>query len=349
MVDRSSKGGQTRRRYLKTIGGVAAVGTLAGCTGSDGDEDGSVTVNVATAPSGSSSFVAGQGLSRALGNHSDSVQMTVAETDGWVANANLYDDGEFDTIMIDSNTLDQAKNGEDPFEQPLDLPLQGFQYTSLEIYFVAVEGSGIESTDDLTSEHTVWPLQPGFGTRLITEELMRESGLWDRVQISNVSTGDAAGATEEGRIDVLAVYGANGVGLSGWAEEVGTRNDIYAIELGDDFEEVVDESLGARKTQFEPYGFEQDLTSVTDEATSWALDGQYMFSTEISTETAYELARVSHEHVDVIRESDEAYPDHSDPDVMTSAIIPDDPIHPGVAQFFREQDVWDESWEEGEL
>ena len=288
-------------------------------------------------------------MSRALDEHSETAGLTVAETDGWVANANLYDAGDFETIQMDNNTLTSALAGEDPFGSPIDMPLQGFHYTSLEIYFVALEGTGIESTADLTEEHTVWPMQPGFGTRLLTEDLMRQSSLWDRVEINNVSVGDAAGAAEEGRVDVLAVYGANRVGLSGWAEEVGTRNDIYAIELDDNFESVVRDHPGARVEQFEPYGFDQDLTRVTDEVTSWVLDGQFMFSESISEDVAYELARVTHEHIDTIREANESYPDHSDPEVMTNALVPDEPIHPGVADFFEEQDVWDDSWERGEI
>jgi uncharacterized protein len=34
--------------------------------------------------------------------------------------------------------------------------------------------------------------------------------------------------------------------------------------------------------------------------------------------------------------------------VMSEAVMDDLEIHPGVAEFWQEHDVWDDSWTEGE-
>ncbi len=33
---------------------------------------------------------------------------------------------------------------------------------------------------------------------------------------------------------------------------------------------------------------------------------------------------------------------------MATAVIPEHPVHPGVAEFYKEQDVWDDSWTVGD-
>lgn len=335
----------SRRKFVKAAGATSVVG-LTGCLGGDSD---TTTVNMGVTGSGSSTTAAGQALSRAVQQHSDSVQMPVQQTKGWVANAYLYDEGELTAAGIDNNTISKAREGREPFnEDPVeDIPQQGFIFTSLHIHLVAVEGSGIETTDDLSGS-TVYPIQPGYGTRLLTEEVFEKGGIADEVEYINVETGDVAGAIEEDRVDALAVYGSDFVELAGWVQEIDTRADVHLVELTDEFEQGIDDTPGARKATFEPYGWEQDVTKVTDEVISWALDGQWWFGPEISSDAAYEIARVSHEHTDTVREADQTYPDHSNVEDMTNAVIEDIPIHPGIAEFFKEKDVWNDSWQVGE-
>lgn len=105
--------------------------------------------------------------------------------------------------------------------------------------------------------------------------------------------------------------------------------------------------LGARLAEIEPYGWNQDVTQVTDTIVSWNLDLQCLISPEVDAEAAYEFARVSHEHGDTIREADPTYADHSNPEDMTVSVIPEHPVHQGITEFYQDQDVWDESWQAG--
>lgn len=333
-----------RRRFIKAAS-AAGIAGLAGCMG--GSSKAQVTMGVTG--QGSSTTAAGQALSRAVNQESDTLDMPVQQTDGWVANAYLYDDDELEAAGIDNNTISKAKSSRSPFdEEPVDdIPYQGFIFTSLHIHLVAVDGSGIETTDDLAGK-TVYPIQPGYGTRLLTEEVFERGGIADEVDYLNVDTSDVPGAIQEDRVDALAVYGSDFVNLSGWVQQIDTQADVHLVELTDEFEQGIRDSPGARYVEFEPYGWSQDVTQVTDTVTSWALDGQWWFGPDISADAAYEIARVSSEHSNTVRESDESYPDHSDPADMTNAIIPDIPIHEGVADFYKDEGVWDDSWTVGE-
>ncbi|WP_255194339.1 TAXI family TRAP transporter solute-binding subunit [Natronobeatus ordinarius] len=341
---------QTRRSVLKAAGAAGVVG-IAGCLG---DDDGH-TVTIAGTASGSSTQAAAQALARAAQEHSDELTVDVQETEGWTANMYEFDSGEFSTIGVDNNSWAAAINGNSPFDDdPVDnLPMQGFLFTSLEMHWVAMDGSGIESTTDLRDGgYTIYPIEPGFGTRLLTETVLKEDGIWDANDINNDDTDDIPGAVEEGRVDALALYGSNGVDLSGWCQEVDARSggQLYAIEADDQFVESINAIDGATHVVQEPYGYQQDVTSELglDEVDFWALQGQWAFGPDVHPDAVYEMARVAHEHHDTMRESDPTTLDYSDPSVMTDVLMDDVEIHPGMVEFYQDHDVWDDSWVEGE-
>ncbi|SDJ66671.1 substrate-binding domain-containing protein [Natronorubrum texcoconense] len=347
-MDRKAKG--SRRDVLKATAAAGVVG-LAGCLG-DGAEH---TITIAGTSSGSASQAAGQALARAADEHSEEVDVNVQTSEGWTANLHEFDAGDFSTISVDNNSLANAIESTGPFEeQPVDeLPMQGFVFTSLEMFWVALDGSGIESTADLRDGgYTIYPIEPGFGTNLITTELLEDDGILDANDVNEENTDDIPGAVEEGRVDALVLYGSNRVELAGWCQEVDVRSDgsLYTIETDDEFEQTLEDHEGARVDSFEPYGFEQDVTEElgVDEVTSWVLDGQWAFGSDVSAEATYELARIAHEHHDTMREADNTTLDYDDPEVFTEAIMPDLEVHPGVAEFMQEHDVWDDDWEEGE-
>ncbi|AKH96548.1 TRAP transporter solute receptor, TAXI family [Halanaeroarchaeum sulfurireducens] len=343
-----------RRDLLK---GAATLGviTTAGCTGGNGDDDGedgggeSYQVTIGATSSNSSSQAAAQALARAANEHSDTVSISPQVTDGWTANLYEYDSGNIPAMAVDNNSLSKAINEEGPFaDDPVDtLPQQGFMFTSLQIHWVGLEGSGLESTADLEEGgYTIYPIQPGFGTRLLTEEVIKEAGIWEQNEIYNGDTGDVPGAVEEGRVDALCVYGANGVELSGWVQEVDVRSNegLYLLEVDDNFRQAIKDVPGAILEEFEPYGYEQDVSKITDTVVSWSLAAQWAFGPDIPAEATKEIARLAHEHHDTIRESDPTTLDYSDPEVMTTTVIPELEIHPGVAEFFQENDIWSDDW-----
>ena len=347
-----------------TLAGCAGGGDGGGEDGGSGGEEGtgggeggggeSYEIVIAGTSSGSSTQQAGQALARAASQHSDILDISVQVTDGWTANLYEYDSGNVSSMGVDNNSLSKAMNEEGPFadESVDDIPHQGFVFTNLEIYWVATEESGITSTADLQDGgYTIYPIQPGFGTRLLTEEVIREAGVWENNDILNVGTSDIAGAVEEGRVDAMAIYGANGVALSSWVQEVDVRSGggLNVIEVDDNFDQAIGDVDGAiKKEGLEPYGWEQEVTGVTDTTTAWVLAGQWAFGPDVPAGATEEVARLSSEHWEAIREADPTALDHSDPETMTTAVIEDLPVHPGVADYFEANDVWNDDWTRGE-
>jgi uncharacterized protein len=346
-------GDRASRRDILTGAATLGAVSVAGCLGDEGD--GSHTFTIAGTSSGSATQAAGNAVALAASEHSDSIEITVQETGGWTANVYDYDAGDFETIGVDTNSMALAAADEGPFEdEPVDsIPQQGPLFDSLEMIWVALEGSGIESTADLREGgYTIYPIEPGFGTRLITETVLEEDGIWEANEINNENTDDIPGAVEEDRVDALAVYGSNGIELAGWCQEVDVRSDgrLYVIETDDQFVETVEGLEGARATTFEPYGWEQDVTSELgiNEVFSWALDGFWAFSPDIPSDATYEFTRIMHEHHDTMRDSDPTTLDYEEePEAMAAAVIDDIEVHPGVAEYWQEIDIWDDDWIEG--
>jgi len=344
-----------RRSVLKSAATLGVIG-VTGYSGSAGAESGAqenVQVVIGGTSSGSATMQAAQALARTAQQQSDFLDISVQVTDGWTANLFEFDAGNLSSIGVDNNSLSKAMNDEGPFaeESVDDLPMQGFVFTNLEIYWVGMEGSGLESTADLADGgFTIYPIQPGFGTRLLTEEIIREAGLWEPNEILNLDTSDIAGAVEEGRVDALALYGVNGIDLVSWAQEVDVRSggQLFALEVDDNFREAIESVGGARLKELEPYGFEQDVSRVTSSTVSWVLSGQWAFGPDVPPRATREVARLSSEHFETVQEADPTALDHSDVESMTEAVIPELAIHPGIADFWMENDVWNDEWMRGE-
>lgn len=330
----------TRRKVLE--GGTAlSLAGIAGCLGGGGD---TYTLTVGCTSSGSSTMRAGQAMARTMNEHSDEVRFDPQTTDGLISNLYEYDGGEFEAIGTGIHGYSQAMNqGGDFEEEPVEtVPHLGPLYTRAQIYFVARNGSGVESVSDLREGgYNLHPIQPGFGTRLLTEEIIREAGLWEQNEIINADAGDAAGAFEEGRIDVAAVYDSNGEALAGWVQEIDVRNDLHIIEANDEqFVETLKNFEGAAAYQTEPVGWEQDVTGVTDQTWTWTLDAGWAFSPDVPSDVTYELCQMYAEHADTVQESDETAMDYENlEEQFAGGFLEGAPVHEGVVEFLDEQDI----------
>ncbi|WP_226480441.1 TAXI family TRAP transporter solute-binding subunit [Natrinema amylolyticum] len=341
--------GQRRRDVLKGAA-TAGVISMAGCL--SGDSGDKITVTIGGTSQNSSTQAAGQALARAASQHSDTVNVSVQVTDGWIANLQEYDSDNIPAMGVDNNSIAKAMADEGPFaDNPVEtLPHQGFMFTSLQIHMLGLEDSGLESTADLKEGgYTIYPIQPGFGTRQLTKEILEDAGVWEQNDINKADTSDIPGQVEEGNIDAICMYGANGVELSGWCQEVDVRSGdgLYLLEVDDEFRQAIEDHPGALLEEFEPYGYEQDVTDITDTVTSWSLAAQWAFGPDVPAEATKEIARLSLEHEDTLREADKTTLDFT-PEKMTETVMEDLEVHEGVAEFFEENDVWDDAWTRGE-
>lgn len=331
-----------RRTFLKTAASAGVVG-LAGCMGSDGE----TIISLAQPGSGTINGQSAQALQRAVRQESDSINVTNTETSGNPAAIQAYDNGEVDGCATENYAIDLAANDRAQFaEEPVsDVPPQVFSHTLLHWYWLAFEGSGLETTDDVfESDVDVYALPPAWGARQFQEEIHEQAGVWESIEDRTVDleVDDVPGAADEGQFDAFIGYGSGYASLADWATEVDAREDVYVLETSDTLIEGIEAVDAAELEEIEPYGWDQD---VGDSVASWTLPSQICVSQEIAAEDVYELCRVSYEHNDVVREALEAYHDHSsDIELMFEDLMEELPVHPGAAEFYEEHDVWDDTF-----
>lgn len=333
----------SRRDVLQGIAGAGAAG-LAGCLGSGDETD--VTIAMGT---GGTSEQMVQALQRVVDSESEDARIITQGTSGDPENVRLYNDGDVGGYTGNNSSILSATNSEAPFdEEPVDaLAAQGFLLHTFHFHWVAVDGSGIETVDDLAGRD-VWPLQADWGIRQLAQDVHENAGIWGDIEggIVNIDAGDVAGAIEEGRVEAFIGYGANFVGLPSWLEEVDARADVHLVETNQTLRDGIESTAGLSPAEVDVYGYEQDVGA--DSMVVWDEPGQLWLGEDVSENAAYELARVTHEHTSDIRDGQASYPDHSDFDIMTAGFMSDLPVHPGVADYLEENDAWNDEWERGD-
>lgn len=345
-----------RRQYLKGVaaGATAASITMAGCLGDDEQElveanGGSVDLTYGGGGSGSLTHSTGQAMQLIFDENSDMVDITVEETGGTEANQRLYDEGELDFIGGSNYAWTHGSRDSGPWEEnPLErLPHQGFTYGLIHNYFLQLEGAGLESWADFAGED-IWPLFPASTTRFPLVDVLQETGIWDQANIQDISQTEIAGALEEGRVTAFGNNAVNYVGLVGWAQEIDSRVDCEIVPMDDASVEAAQSMELVGYEEIEPYGWEQDVGDF-DTIGSTPMQFQIMFGDHISSEIVYEVISTLADNQDTMAEVVGVALDFSDPEILSQVMMDHAPIHPGVADFYRETNVWDTNWQEGEL
>ena len=336
-----------RRTFLKASGATASTIVVAGCFG---DDDGNTTsIGVGIPSSSTTTGQASNAFQRVVEDVSPdmepagTIQWNNQETGGDPPSLRQYSQGNLEAMTGGNFIIASAKEDQPPFqEEPIDeIPHQAMSIAPLHMHILSVEGSGIESTDDLVGSD-FWPLPPQWGLRQQAEVVLENAGLWDELEetdsIVNADTGDVSGAIEEERIEAIIAYGSGFANLAGWATEVDARADLQLVEFTDEFVEGVNATRGTNHSEIDVYGWEnQEFNSDTVDV--WGADFQFWFGSEISRDVGYELASISHEHTEDIQEGQPAYADHSDAENMANLYLDDHPVHPGVYDFLEDEGV----------
>ncbi len=342
----------SRRDALRATAGLGVVG-LAGCLDMLGGD--SVDMTVGSSSSGSSTYGNSQAIQRVVDEHSDSVSFITQDAGGDPQSIRLYADDELNSYSAGNYILNQALTSSGPFEEPDDVdtfPQHGFSHLSLNLYWMALEDSDIETTDDLFGED-IYALPAGWGLRAMTEEMYGDAGLWEELEegVVNFETSEAASALEEGRVEAFVTYTSNFTELPSWAVEVDARNDVRLLEQTDEFVQAAEEFAGAGYDEMDEVGgWDQEIGGEDFPNHTWTETYPYLFSPDIPADALYEVMDICHNHYESMQEANPTILDYGDPENLSFALVHTDevPVHPGAADWYEEHGVWDDSWTRGD-
>lgn len=347
----ANNGNQSRRDVLKGTAGLGAI-TLAGCLGGDDD---TVDLTVGSSSSGSSTYGNSQAIQRVVSNESDYVNFITQDAGGDPQSMRLFEDDELNSYSAGNYILNQALEQTGPFAEPDNIenfPQHGFGHLSLNLYWMALEDSDIETTDDLFGR-AIYALPAGWGLRAMTEEMYGNAGLWDDLEegVVNFETTEAASALEEGRVEAFVTYSSNYDQLPSWATEIDSRVDVRPIEMTDDFVDAAQDFGGAGYEEVDEIGgWNQDVQGGDFPKHTWTETYPYLFGSEVPADAVYELMEICHNHYQSMQDANPTILDWDDPENFTFALTHTDdvPIHPGAADWYEDNDVWDDSWTRGD-
>jgi TRAP transporter TAXI family solute receptor len=300
-------------------------------------------------PQGSATFASTQALQKVVNENAENVEISAQETSGTgPSNFRLYDNGEIDAGGFDNFAAAEAVNDSGSFaDNPVDnVPYQGFFYVLAHMYVVTRAETDIQTTDDLAGAN-VWLNPPGTSVRPPTDAVFQEAGLYDQINLFEMGRGDLPGALEEERVDAAVVYGVNYKTLPGWVSELDARFELRAVTATEEFRQAIQDAGGTTFEEVDTYGWDQDIGA--DTAATWNLGAQFRFGDGVSAEAAKAITRLAYEQNDAIIEANAIYPEYSEISEMTNGLIADQPVHPGVAEFWQDEGAWNDSWTTGEL
>lgn len=262
----------SRRRLLKTTGGLAAGTVLAGCSGDGGDgsdggtdggdgSDGSsgdgasgdgstddqsgddqqtYQYNLATASSGGAWAVQGAGLAE-LWNELDRVEITAINTAGGGENPILIRDGEAGLGFQSGSNLYAVLNGEGPYDDAIDLQ-SVFRTNTNPVWYVVRDGSDMTTMADLDGKDVA--VGPRGSNANYESQLMFDHIGVD-INEQYLSFSDAANAMSNNQIDSMIVYG-----LIPAVQQLAEQTDVRPLEYGDAYDSMLEEFPWAVESAF---------------------------------------------------------------------------------------------------
>ena len=331
--------------------GGGGSGDGGGGSGGSGGGSGDMTLRVGTSAGGTQDV--GLAVERAVSQESDTLDYSTIESPGYIGTIYRMAQDQFNAGITDNNSLNKALDGRGRFsEQSVSrIPQYGFGAFPYSIYIVARNGTGIETFDDLAGKN-VYPAEPGYSTRATTLDVWSQdptADIHDQMNIQNMGVGDAPGAMEEGSIDASIAYGSPGVRYTGFVQEMASRVDLHYVEPTDALIESAESYSGAGTTRT-PYSEWQIANADigTDEVFTWDLEVNYTFNPSANPDAVYELCRVVHEHNDVVNNGEEQFNDYDSAKEMLGYAQERIPVHPGAVKYYKENDAWDDSLQEGD-
>jgi len=329
-----------RRQFIKGAIGASAIG-LAGCTGLT---NGTTRITMGGSTSGSATYGACSALQKVVNENSDSVKITVQSTSGsGPANFHQFDSGNVDGGGFDNYAAAQAKQGTGDFagNQVESLPYQGFFYLIAHLYIVATEGSNIQTTADLAGKN-VWLNPPGTSVRPPTDSVLKNAGLWDKINRYQMGRDSLPGAMEEGKIDAIVVYGVNYNVLAGWEREIDSRFKLHGVKATDNFVNAIKKSSGTQFERVAPYGWKQDMG--VDNVATWNVANQFRWGPGVDKSAVQEIAKIALNKSSKMHDVSPIFPVFDKAEDMTKAVIKDQIVHSGMVAFWKEKGVWNDAW-----
>lgn len=244
-----------------------------------------------------------------------------------VENINLLDQGKTEMAFVMSDALNQAINGEAPFQKKIDSVNQIAVLYPNYVQVVASKKSGIKTLEDLKGKRVAVGDQ-NSGVEVNARSLLNGHGItYDDIKVDYLGYAEAADALRAGRID--AAFLTSGI----------PNASLMELAQGFDLQMVsIDPENIATIAQDKPYFMAMEIPADTygNEAAipTAVIMNALVVNKNLSDEDVYKLTKTFFENLDRLQNSHQAVKDVSLEKAQVGMVAP---IHPGAQKYYDEQ------------
>jgi TRAP transporter TAXI family solute receptor len=284
-------------------------------------------LSIATGGTGGVYYPMGGGLAEVINNHVEGYAATAEVTGASVENMGLIATGDADLALALGDTVQQAFTGTGRFDGQ-QLPMIraiGSMYANM-VQIVTLEGSGIDSLDDLVGKR-VSVGAPGSGTEVNAQEILNANGItYDDIDEQRLNFNETADALANGDID--AGFWSVGAPTSSILN-LATTQSIHIIELTD----AQIEAAQAEVPIFARTTLAGDIYDGVPETTVIGVPNVLAVSSEMSDDLAYAITRAMFENIADLRA---VHPAANQTTVEFTLSATPVPLHPGALRYYEE-------------
>ncbi|HSB03787.1 MAG TPA: TAXI family TRAP transporter solute-binding subunit, partial [Thermodesulfobacteriota bacterium] len=190
---------------------LVLLGTLLATIPSPGAQTKEANISFSTSGMGGTFYVAGTAIASLVSSKVKGLKMTAEVTKGVVENARLLATGQTDIGFLYGSTAYNLTRGLKEFKDQkyVDLRAVVFIHTGA-LNFISLEKTGIQTLDDLSGKKvSIGP--KGSGSAAEAEDFLKTIGLFEKINIRNLSFNDSAASLRDGHIDAFVIGGTTPV------------------------------------------------------------------------------------------------------------------------------------------
>jgi len=262
--------------------------------------------------------------------------------------------GEVEICYTSPYILRAGYTGTDPFhEEPLGevKPYQGYWFYPIQLYFVVRADSDMHTWDDMAGHKiTTWRVATGIAPPM--RDLLKAMGLWDKVDHKYVEEKLGADALSSGTVDAVMGWSIANQQIKAMVD-IDARVKCRVLTMSEEQKKFITEFPGVSFIEAAPESAFKTQDIGLAKLPGVGIWYGYPYAPFADPDLAYQAVKAIFEHVDAMREISKLY--HlwaSDPkgtQISGISAIPDIPVHPGIARYYKEIGIWQPNWKEGKI
>ena len=283
-------------------------------------------LSIGSCPVGCTAYTWSAGIADVINKNVEGVEVTAEETKGYVANIKLLQDGELEASMATSLSSYEAYAATGPYEgtEPGKI-LSWMSIAPVGMHIITLEGSGIETIDDLKGKR-VGMGQPG-GVSMLDANVLMGMVAGEDFEDFRVRLGDMVDMLSDGNLDAALWNGSFPLPP---VIKLSAQRDVKLIPVSDEF-------FAELSAKYPPYfrltipgGTYEDVAQDTP---SYGLANGLVISAEVPEERVYLMTKAIFENLDALAGVHPAFGKVSKETVLNGFGAP---LHPGALRYYRE-------------